>query len=361
MLIYLTNSLITDHPETATQIKKCVRNLCIAYEESKHLLLGDYDVIEWCASQLMDDTCQIVLNKLKNEYATSAIPSTITEYVEVGNWETKEKMEINGIIIHKVPFSFFTDSMCCQKADVIVEDENDFGFYIHVLKWYISGMRYNTSFKTVHGGGSLMGRTISTNLENERIALAFVDTDVRFPGDIIKENSTCDNCKKAQREVEDKSIFHLHILDLHEIENLLPLDIVTSLDWNQEDLRHFRYIMNADLNGSILRYFDIKRGITKNNELINNPAYLNFAEVCFTHNPELSNGLTFAEKIDNLAENGIVYPRLGRPLKKVIDYFNNNDITHSTFSLLPFQEIEWRNIGQNLLNFGIARTREALN
>lgn len=361
MLIYLTNSLITDNPETATQIKKCIRNLCIAYEESKHLLLGDYAVIEWCSNHLMDDTCQIVLNKLKNEYATSAIPSNITEYIEVGSWETKEKTENNGIIVHKVPFSFFTDSMCCQKADVIVEDENDFDFYIHVLKWYSSVTRYSTNFKIVHGGGSLMGRTITTSLENERIALAFVDTDVRFPGDIIKDNSTCYNCRQAQREVEDKSVFHLHILDLHEIENLLPMDIVTSLDWNQEDLRHFRYIIDADVDGSILRYFDIKKGITKNNELINNPAYRTFAEVCFTHNPELSNGLTFAEKIANTAEKENIYPRLGRPLKKVIDYFNNNDITNSTFSLLPFQEIEWRKIGQNLLNFGIARTREALN
>jgi len=302
-----------------------------------------------------------VLKKLLNEYATSAIPSIITEYIEVGSWETKEKTEINGVLIHKVPFSFFTDSMHCQKASVIVEDENDLDFYSHVLKWHTSNARYNIIYKTIHGGGANMGRTISTTMENERIALAFVDTDVRFPGDIIKENSTCYNCRQAQREVEDKSVFHLHILDLHEIENLLPMDIVTSLDWNQEDLRHFRYIVNADVNGSILRYFDIKKGITKNDELINNPAYRTFAEVCFTHNPELSNGLTIDEVIANTSEKAIVYPRLGKPLKKVIDYFNNNDITHSTFSLLPFQEYEWRRIGQNLLNYGIARPREALN
>lgn len=361
MLIYLTNSLITNNYDDITLIKKCVRNLCIAYEESKHLLLGDYEVLNWACHLIQDETSQLVLNKLIQEYSLSSIPRNITEYIEVGNWLEKDKIESEGIVIHRVPFSFFVDSGFCQKSCVIVEDENDYGFYEHILKWFIAGRGYNYNFKCIQGGGTNMGRTISTTLENENIAVAFVDTDIRFPGERIKVNSTCYNCQQAASAVESSSVFHLHVLNLHEIENILPFDIIIGLDWNQEDIKHFQYLIDADENGNIMRFFDIKKGIKKTNELIDSEDYLQFAQQCYLANPQLTSEMDFDARMDITDDKGIIYPGLGRPLTKIIDYFHAHDITLTPFTLLPFQEEEWNNIGQNLLNYGFSRSMEAIN
>lgn len=364
MLIYLTDSLITkDDAKKRADVEKCIRNLCIAYEESKHVLRGDYKVLEWGKTIVTDKSGKMVLNKLANEYATSAIPDDITEYVKVGAWEKKTVVETGQQTIHQVPYLFFIDTGNCQKTAVIAEDKNDIDLYRYILKWYIGSKKYNFDFTSRYGGGVNTDKTMEVVLQDSVIAIAIIDTDMRFDGDKIKKDSTCDRCKKVYNEVANRTVCKLHVLSVHEIENILPLDMVIGFDWNKENLTHFQKLVELDKNGDILRYFDIKKGI--NIDDLKDENCKKFAEYCYSNNLTLTTNCTFTEKIAKVEEelrkdkdaNKIIYPGLGNPLKKTIEHLKER----TDFSLKPFQEEEWKLIGADLLNYCIARPKEASN
>lgn len=362
MVIYLSDALITDNPEEVTQIYKCVRNLCIVYEESKHILLGDIHCLEWCREVYAQDMfISHILNQLIQNFSTLYIPSDITEYVKVGKWDDKI-VEIQGNIkVHKVPYSFFLDSMECQKTAIIGEDEYDAEFYSQILKWYSKSLPYNYSYEFVHGGGGRTDKRMESVLKERRMVVTIVDTDVRYPGDRIKRDSTSWLCRKADNSLAHSSVSHLHLLEVHELENLMPYPLIASFDWNRENLSHFTSLCDADNNGDILRFFDIKSGIRKKDIVNGNQDFYNFAHKCYNAIPTLIAQCDLDTNLNSHNNDDLIILSLGRPLNKLIEYFRGNDITTVPVDLKQFQEEEWNQIGQILKNFCIARSKESLN
>lgn len=362
MLIYLTDSLITEDRIKMDGIKRCVNKLCEAFEESKHLLMGDYDVLIWLKERLKDEIPQIVLNRLINEYAFLTIPSEITEYAKIGDWDQKEIVEKDGSIIHMMPYSLISDSQHCNRTNIIGEDLTDVEFYAQILKWYTRSSYFNYCFKPVHGGGENIGSTFKTTIESEKFVIVIVDIDIKFPGDKPKKGTTWDSCKKAFNSMKGNAVTRLVELEVREIENLLPFNLITTqFEWNRINLNTFRELMASDNDGDILKYFDVKNGIKKKEELLKEDKYRNFAALCYSKSTYHSSICEFNKVLENAKNGDIILPGLGSPLKKVIQYFNDNDICTTIFDLRSYQELEWNKIGKHLLNFCIARPKESMN
>ena len=364
MVIYLTDSLITEDPKKIQDIKACIRNLCIAHSESKHLLFGDLEVLKWGMDNIGDETSKVVLARLIQEFSFSAISGDITEYVEVGDWQKKTIKIKDYRVTHMVPYKFFTDSGHCQMTNIIGEDENDVKLYVHILNWYTASKNYFFRYKREHGGGATMGRKITTTMQSDGFAIAIVDTDMRFCGDKIENNSTCYRCLEAYKAEHGKSVLRLYTLHVHEIENILPFKIVEELYEGKTHISEFKALLN--LEDEVLRYFDIKKGIKLADG--QKPEYRDFAKRCYSNNEALTAACEFSQKVaiwsadKTNREKQVLYPGLGGDvLKTVIAHYDTSDIGEVKPVLKPFQKREWNAIGKHLLNYCIARPKEALN
>lgn len=157
-------------------------------------------------------------------------------------------------------------------------------------------------------------------------------------------------------------------LNVHEIENLIPLNYIDAFDiWttgtanDTRNKRAFDYL-RVQAN-DLLPYFDYKNGIHKTVELTSNADYMNYAERCFWANiDKTSKYANFTSYLSGVTEKGIVYEQL----------LGGSGILTRTVSLIEasacpvpvleaFQEADWCVIGQNMLNWCIARNREDLN
>lgn len=90
---------------------------------------------------------------------------------------------------------------------------------------------------------------------------------------------------------------------------------------------------------------------------------MNYAEMCFFANPDKTTVYTdFTNYLSSIGNNGIVYEQLlggsgllTRTLSLIASSTCPNPVLES------YQEAEWNRIGQNMLNWCIARNSEGLN
>lgn len=371
MTIFLDNSLITSLEAKRIRILKCIRNLCIVFEESKHYLLGELNVLKWANEQSSEEVVKRMTRHLLANYSTTNIPTGVNEYIVVGDWDSKiVEMDGNGKTVHKVPYNFFLDSSSCQSSLLFGEDYNDSNLYELILIWYKHehNLRQQHVLNPKHGGGGRTEECIRNELNHQKIGVAVIDTDVRFPGDVIDEESTLKKCQVVENEIKDFTIFHLHKLNVHEIENILPFEIMLGLDWNLDNKVKMEYLINSPDAENIMRYYDIKSGIrsrSKNKDKIRDvhdtSSHIHqFACKCFKIQNPGKKDHDFIAHLNNTDEN-FASIGLGRPLDKVINILKNDLDKLYTATLMDFQRSEWEQLGKTLYSYGVARSNEPIN
>lgn len=364
MLFYLTDSLIIDiNDQRYNQIYKAVRNLAIAADESHHMLLGDIKALEFWNQQLGNDPCAAVLVDLINNYSTTTIPIFITEYVEVV-LEYPQDRAYNGKHIYQLLYTSFTNSQNLSPTYLIGEDENDSKFYGHILNWYkrINNINSNISFNREGGGGHNTYRTFNTHIEQNHICICIVDTDRRYPG--APEGETAKNCRN--NVVCTPPYSQLLVINVHEIENLLPKDIIDSLDWpinKHPNKEAFDELYTNIPDKENLRYVDLKSGYSKHQKFSSDASWVSFANYCCTYNTKLPPNIrnNFQAAFDSMNMGDLIMCGLSSTLlKDTLAFFEGNPIYDPT-NFLHFQLNEWTNIGKALLNTCISRNSETLN
>lgn len=366
MLIYLTKSLLVPKDDIEYyHIWTAVRNIAISAAESKHLVLGDEEaLIEFRTWFERDPQLCPLFNKLISDYIFG-IPEFITYYIEVVNGNPLAIRHEGNKDIAQLSYHYFQNTNQVQSTSLIIEDKHDFDFFNYIAKWYISKCEYycNYNFIEIDGGGSNTYLKIERELASRHLNITIVDTDCRFPKQVIDEQSTYGKCRSV---TGDNKIFKILPLQVHEIENLIPSNILDLLlIWTSDDLRKNKrfYDYLKTKSEEILPYFDLKKGIMES-DIEDNVEYKNFARNCYSQNPELQACSTcFDDYLENHLEtkdNGkkIVYRGLMESiLKKALFYLNNNEVT---VELFEYQEKCWNEIGENMINWGIARNDEVL-
>ena len=366
MLIYLTKSLLVPKGDIEyNHIWTAVRNIAISAAESKHLMLGDEEALRGFRIWFEHDPqlCPL-FNKLISD-CIFGIPDFITYYIEVVNGNPLEIRHEGNRDIVQLTYKYFNNTNQVQSTSLIIEDKNDFDFFNYIAKWYINkeSLNCNYNFTEIDGGGANTYIKIEREIESRHLNITIVDTDCKYPNQVINDQSTYGQCRRV---TGDNKIFKLLPLKVHEIENLIPSNILDSLPiWTSVDLcknkRYYDYLKTK--SEEILPYFDIKKGIMES-EITDNDEYKDFAKKCYSQNPELQACSTcFEDYLENHLEtknNGkkIVYRGLMESiLKKVLCYLKDNQ---ATVELFEYQEKCWDEIGENMINWGIARNDEVL-
>lgn len=369
MLFYITDSLkVNRDDERYPQIRKAIRNLLTGFSESKLLLLADYDVLQWMLQQFEDDAdLTNPLKFLSNNYSTMVIPEEITFYLEVTSNINIEALRVKGNVrIFTISYLNLLDSISSQKCALIGEDENDCKFYRYILEWYqqYNGQRICCDFQNEHGGGGRMEIKVKDYAHKYKPAFALVDTDDKYEGQIHAEQTTRQKCERASRH--HKCTFWLEVLPVHEVENLIPLNYVDKLDWNDANKykkKSFDYLRNNAHTEMILKYYDFKKGIHYR-DIKDDNNFRNFAGYCFYLNPELYNKQSFENYIEGMDDDDVVYPSVRENLfSQVLNLMKNEKsfVRRHPPMLLDFQYDTWNRIGSMMLSWGCVRNQEAIN
>lgn len=373
MILYLTNSLRINKEEDLTlytRFKHCIRNIANSAIEGNHIIRGDYEMLADCCKMFEgDDEFYLYFRSLVNNYATMTIPPDISYYIEVVK-ENPEERDEDGCIIsqRQVDDFYMSDSLLCSQ--LVCEDENDCKFYRFVAEWYIKkeNLNYNLKLSEEGGGGGRTIDKVKKHLAANRICLCIVDTDRKYPEMAINDKS-----KECERLDRQKCGYRCLVINVHEIENLLPLNYIDDLvandyryhwEWCQIFKKHFDYLSQSDEREDILPYFDYKKGIKKSDEFLSSNDYQLFGELCWSQNPEINNGMSYRDYVNSLPMNkGIIYNRLSESISRdTLEYINNERRNGSLAApvLLPFQEREWMRIGKEIVNWSCARIPEGL-
>ncbi|MCM1141542.1 MAG: hypothetical protein NC453_23470 [Muribaculum sp.] len=347
---------------------RCIRNLMIAAHESRHLLLGDYDVVDWAIRIFERDPDVNALMSIRANYSTLSIPSELTEYVEVVSGVDCCRLEPSSKIrIHCMNYAHFKKTDSLNTATVLGEDLNDAKFYQIVDKWYREKLNSKTctQFITDGGGGRNTGGKFQLYAENGSIVLCIVDTDRRYPNATV--GKTCRGCRREISRMY-RPIHMYYEPDVHEIENLIPKEIIDELaiDWNGGRLANkqtFDALYNElpDDKRENLRYFDMKSGFTKHPEFKNLPEYIAFAKMCCETNPMIQLRPDFDTYFSQAEDMTTLHPGVCGSLLKLFVGKYTTGLPKTDYDFENYQLAEWLAIGQHMLNIGICRPPEALN
>lgn len=367
MLFYLSDSLIVngDNPEY-TNIIMSVRNIANQAINKIHYVIGSIKAIAYFREIFKSEYfLGSFFNRLFQNYSMLPIPPFINYYIEVtrqDNYTVKD----NNRTINKMSYDNFINSDNLQKTMVLGESYNDSNFYEHILNYYRGKVapHANFSLHALPGNGKQTQEIIKNEKRSKHILICIVDSDKRFPTDEPKQNSTCTICS----QIPETSIYHLIVLDVQEVENLIPTNYIDSLDWknfNNEDRRNKRYFdyLKTDTNADrILSYFDYKNGIRKTHELMSSQEFKIFAEMCFNANKELkSNNKDFTTFLNKKKEKDELIPRLFSGTTLITNVLSMiKEGKQPTPKLLPFQERNWNLIGHALLNWCIAESKDSM-
>ncbi len=369
MLFYLHDSLIVDagHQEYGP-ILKSVHNLALRAVEANHLLLGDVKVILHFRDIFKDDIIVGPLfQMLASNMAICTIPSSITFYMEIIRGTCNQRVEEN-VIIYQMDYNHFSTLDASDKTMVIGEDLNDVTIFEHILKWFINRTHSNLHYclHPLGGGGRNICRVVQNELNSSHITICIVDTDMKYPNYTPAADSTYSLCLPIGNGVP---YYKFVSLNVHEIENIIPLNYIDTFDiWtsgnanDQHNKRSFDFLRT--LANDILPFFDYKKGIHKSTDIITNSDYMTFAEKCFSVNVDKTTAnADFTTYLSSVGNNGIVYEQLlsGSGILTRTVALITSDACPTTPVLESFQEVEWMAIGQNMLNWCIARNNEGLN
>lgn len=367
MIFYLTNSLINEDEDEESGLRKriALMNISMAAIDGAHIVMGDYEMLCKCKEMFSKDpVLSYLYADLLNNYSCLSIPSDITYYIEIVEDNPVERIEGDKVIAQRRIIDFVKRD-ASAKSKLACEDLYDCEFYRFIKDWYLktTGRNYNVELDDLHGGGDRTYDNVRLAVGKKQPTLCIIDTDRRYPGMPIEKGKCCYKCKKFDK---NRSGYRCLDIDVHEVENLLPLNYIDCLEFNgalsSMFKKHFDYLRDSDDAELILQFFDYKKGITKKSAATS-PDYLSFAEKCFNCNPDINTGKSFQEYINSLEDDDKVYNMLrSSSLRDVLVFIKESkrDGNLPSPSLMPYQEKEWMRIGKEMVNWGCAPSREAV-
>jgi hypothetical protein len=242
MLILLTDKILDQGNSnyTLAQLTNCLENILTARFEGKHLVLANKKEISPVLSNTeLSVRSKKALDKIFSEFSQyGGLRHQITCYIRVVE-PSRTGIEIiseNQQTIVDVPISHFDDTVAIQETLLLAENSKDAELYIHLLKAYLTIQKLRIDIKNSYreGGGSAIKQELNRLCKSKTFCLSIVDTDRQGPDD--KLGNTAKRVTSDWPAQKDKksdwycskmtAVVKLIILNVHEIENLIPTNLI---------------------------------------------------------------------------------------------------------------------------------------
>lgn len=344
MVFELTDSLIDESVINNVNYQHSLHNLFLGYEEGNLLLSASPELLDYLNSGLTDTLSKKVINYLQNR--------VMVHYNVM--WQTKVVLNNPDTNNHEIGIDFFRKTSAIQPPILLCEDLDDTEFYFALCKEYF-GERY---INTTNGQGGT-GSSVADALEhivnnNDRFCLCIVDSDIRYPG--APDGGTYEAVQNKM--LDPNSTYKVHKLGVHEIENLIPFDSVCQHIKDRGIRRFAKRLKEIDSNGDILRFYDIKDGISKRN-IRKHPLYYTYAETIYNRLKKTSDSTTFEQHLSKIGANDCVFAPLCPGVLKA--FINRDTYKDKGFVYCDYLRPEWELLWRLIVTFLCARQDDPIN
>lgn len=157
-----------------------------------------------------------------------------------------------------------------SKSLMLAENEDDISFYKLLGQYYVLQSdigNIKIDFEPRNGGGSTTYMVLQGILSNrDRMCLCIVDSDKKYANAMPRETM-----QKVEETIDGipRDHFEVVFLDVHEIENLVPLNVLDAiaekLNISNKGIEFMRFLLaNDSSKTSPVFYYDVKKGIPRN-------------------------------------------------------------------------------------------------
>lgn len=373
MLIKIDKSLVDNQQNAqkwSDEIIFTLENLALAAREGKHFVIAERETLKKIIEcpDLNRNQKAIYKTLLNKSAEFREYLSIVSKYIEICQPCPYPHIDSSsGKDIIKVSPKFFDDSETIQKTILLCENSEDTIFYEQITNFYrfrqkIKGIRID--FEPRGGGGSTIADEYNNiQQEKKRLCLCIVDSDKIAP------HSSLGNTAKKIQEIDnsDEIKTELLILDVRDIENLIPNSILSEIIDGNNDREKAWTIFNAIQNShvsEIRNFLDIKEG-TLLKTIINNTSQ----ETKLFWEDKFIEILNFNTNIDQWCVDNWqcqkktkcdCYISLGFG-KKTLDDTNswfNSQTNLKVLSSMIDQSLylEWERIGKKIMNWCLAQS-----
>lgn len=260
MVIVLKNELI-DYCNLDTQQPKYVQIFELLAEVRKrgfHFVIPERKLLDKLITiTSLNESAQAVYKKIHNKYTSeSAIKNSASHFKFI----ISDSENINQ---YKTRIDKLKSNTFLNLNRLLLENSDDELVINNIIEYYTENKGHNSidvEWEVMHGGGS------TTHNEFKKITnsalhftLCLLDSDKKFPNDSIGQ--TAEKFTKGTH----KSVFGKHyILEVHELENLLPPKSARSYVYGKQ-LKKSKYAYNCFIRTPFREaysYHDIKKGLS---------------------------------------------------------------------------------------------------
>lgn len=249
-------------------VRDAVCNIGLAHHEARHLIFVSHALRKClCALKELGDRERGAFQRTSWDLGLARqLRSEVSGYAVVHPLGTPARVEIPAdpgpgrpIVFH-VDLSYFKTSLRAQACQLVGEDLRDAEFYHRLGDAYRTRYRRDTRYamQGIDGGGGKTGVTFHTHA-HRGITVCIVDTDSTSADAPLKPT--------ASGVLEHRALIHTegliadaHPLPCHELENLLPAQLVLDLAPDGQEGERAR--LHRDSLGRV-DYVDLKLLISK--------------------------------------------------------------------------------------------------
>lgn len=162
-----------------------------------------------------------------------------------------------------VSYSFFQTGSRALPTRLVSENSSDFDFFSCLGNMYSFSEFGNSvcvKFELGNGAGSHCKELKIRHVDDGELVLCMVDSDKAHPigraGATARDFTTCDRGVFATSCVK--------ILDVHEIENLIPLPLLDEIvvKYHNQDIDSYDFLRKVLAFDQIKRFYDLKKGMS---------------------------------------------------------------------------------------------------
>lgn len=252
--------------------------LAIDRRKCKNLIVASKEVLESLSkmeafSNVVREVYKILGNR-RTEF--KLLRNSVKRYCRIVAEGDKEVIKNEqGQEIIKLPLTKVAGADFTEKVIFLAENRDDILFYKVLGRHYMKKKRIgvvNVDFECQGGGGSTIGVTLAEHIRDEkRFCLCIVDSDRKCEQD--SPGSTMQGVSDVIEGIP-QVLFEAILLEIHEIENLIPFGILDKIievkNLDEQGLKFLKYlIMKDSTKTSPALFFDLKKGIQKKSYFLN--------------------------------------------------------------------------------------------
>lgn len=246
-----------------------IENLLRSFAENKHILIAQRDffnlIIEENEGVYSLSSKNFAAEALSRSREYHSLLAKVSFYIAI-DFSIRDKgfkwTEHGSSIKFSCGPLYFDDSSQLQKTKIVCENPSDSDFFKVIATFYANEedvTRCSLNFNAINGGGGSTRAVFDRTINNNEIAFCIVDNDKTHPRAPHGGTSTH---FLGTRTVRSGLI---EILDVHEIESLVPLETIEKVLTNlnllvkkEKSLTFFKDICSID--ESVKFYIDHKKG-----------------------------------------------------------------------------------------------------